>query len=290
MIDEKQEFRAYTTFPSYTAEDKFDRSYLGRFTFDTLLKKEGLVRVFTILARGYMWETEQPDIERARRALSAWCSLPEKKGKTEKKSDEWQKAQVSFGSLHDEFPRLVTKTGSGWYYRHIRNIVRFVEENEELVSADAQTNCTALDQKFADNWADALVHFQVPLYARGTNAAWGLRFDDILADALQQGPLRNKDIPLSDELTAYLESRIPKHKKQPKDLYVTLVKYYLANRSEDSDWVVLPVANFDAYYGTTSFGRKWLAEIPDDILIRSHSASVSRFKLGKTVAEMIESS
>ena len=246
MINEKQEFRAYTTFPSYTAEDKLDRTYLGRFTFDTLLKKEGLVRVFTILARGYMWETDQPDIARARRALLAWCSLPEKKEKEEKKQDEWQKASVSFGSLHNEFPKLVTKTGMGWYYRHIRNIVRFVEENDELVSSDAQKNCAALGKKFADNWADALVHFQVPLYARGTKAMWGLRFDDILADALQSGPLRNKDIPLSGELTAYLESMIPKRKKQPKDLYVTLVKYYLANRSEDSDWVVLPVVNFDA--------------------------------------------
>lgn len=37
-----------------------------------------------------------------------------------------------------------------------------------------------------------------------------------------------------------------------------LAAYYLANQPEDSDWLVLPVANFDAYFGTTSFGRKYL--------------------------------
>ena len=35
--------------------------------------------------------------------------------------------------------------------------------------------------------------------------------------------------------------------------------------------MVLPVANFDAYFGTTSFGRKYLKQIPEAILERSES-------------------
>lgn len=54
MLNEIEEFKAYTTFPAYTARNKFDNTYLGRFTYDTLLEKHGLVRVFTILARGYV--------------------------------------------------------------------------------------------------------------------------------------------------------------------------------------------------------------------------------------------
>ena len=52
MLNEIEEFKAYTTFPTYTAKNKFDTAYLGRFTYDTLLEKHGLIRVFTILARG----------------------------------------------------------------------------------------------------------------------------------------------------------------------------------------------------------------------------------------------
>ena len=51
----------------------------------------------------------------------------------------------------------------------------------------------------------------------------------------------------------------------------TLAAYYLANKPEDSDWVVLPVANFDAYFGTTSFGRKYLKQIPKTFLERSET-------------------
>lgn len=55
MLNEIEEFKAYTTFPAYAAKNKYDSSYLGRFTFDTLVKCEGLNRVLTILARGYLW-------------------------------------------------------------------------------------------------------------------------------------------------------------------------------------------------------------------------------------------
>ena len=60
----------------------------------------------------------------------------------------------------------------------------------------------------------------------------------------------------------------------------TLVAYYLANKPEDSDWVVLPVANFDAYFGTTSFGRKYLKQIPETILERSETSfGLCRYRL-----------
>ena len=32
-----------------------------------------------IIARGYMFDTEKPNIDRARRALYAWCSLSKTK-------------------------------------------------------------------------------------------------------------------------------------------------------------------------------------------------------------------
>ena len=34
--------------------------------------------------------------------------------------------------------------------------------------------------------------------------------------------------------------------------------------------MVLPVANFDAYFGTTAFSKKWLAQIPAAFMERQN--------------------
>ena len=52
MINEREEFLAYTEQPIYSAKNKRDTAYMGRFTFDMLLDFEGLSRVLTIVARG----------------------------------------------------------------------------------------------------------------------------------------------------------------------------------------------------------------------------------------------
>lgn len=60
-------------------------------------------------------------------------------------------------------------------------------------------------------------------------------------------------------------------KEIPIHMVTAVVAYYIANKPDDSDWVVLPVANFDAYFGTTSFGRKILKQIPQEIMERSNT-------------------
>ena len=54
---------------------------------------------------------------------------------------------------------------------------------------------------------------------------------------------------------------------------------YLANRPEDSDWVVLPVTNFDCYFGNTNFGRKYLNQLPQEVIERSNSFGISRYRV-----------
>ena len=49
MLNEIEEFEAYIGTVKYCAENKYDSVYLGRFTYDMLLKFEGLSRVLTIL-------------------------------------------------------------------------------------------------------------------------------------------------------------------------------------------------------------------------------------------------
>ncbi len=80
----------------------------------------------TILARGYMFDEEgNADIARAERAISAWCSVPDKKNA--KPLEDWQYI-TDFRALHDEFPELVDKNGKGWLYRPIANIVAYVKK------------------------------------------------------------------------------------------------------------------------------------------------------------------
>ena len=152
MLNEPEEFKAYTQFPKYSANGKRDMSFLGRFTFDMLIKQIGLHRVLTTIARGYMFETGTPDIDRAKGALQAWCSLP-----TEKK-DDW-KANTNFNELHTEFPDLVDDDGRGWFYRHVHNICDFVKNNPDSVSKTTVSKCELLRKGFAKEWEKKVIKF-----------------------------------------------------------------------------------------------------------------------------------
>ena len=59
-----------------------------------------------------------------------------------------------------------------------------------------------------------------------------------------------------------------------------MIVYYAVSKLEVPDWGVLPVANFDTYFGTTSFGRKYLRLIPGEILERPDSGfRVCRYRV-----------
>ena len=278
MLNEPEEFKAYTQFPKYSANGKRDMSFLGRFTFDMLIKQIGLHRVLTTIARGYMFETVTPDIDRAKGALQAWCSLP-----TEKK-DDW-KANTNFSNLHTEFPDLVDEEGRGWFYRHVHNICAFVRNNPDSVSKTTVSKCELLRKGFDKEWEKKVIQFQVPIFSSTTIGSWILRFDDILADALELGALKNKDFSLSDGIIEYIKSHVALPAQPVAEL---LVKYYIANKPLDTDKVVLPVTNFDAYFGNGTFSKKWLPKEFDDIITRDpQSNGVSRYMLHEYLIKLI---
>ena len=103
-----------------------------------------------------------------------------------------------------------------------------------------------------------------------------LRFDDIIGDALVQGELRNKTFSFSADKQECIRSALPKN--LPYSIAETVLAYTIANKPEDSEWTVLPIANFDAYFGTTSFSRRLLGMIPESLLIRERddTCGVSR--------------
>ena len=274
MLNEIQEFAAYTQPVKYEAKSCSDTTYLGRFTFSLILDFDGLVRVLTILARGYMHETVTPDLERARNALCAWCSIPESKKATPQK--EWQ-YRADFRELHEEFPELVDESGAGWFYRHVHRAAEFILNNPDKVRKGYDENALAIQNKFDKAWRAKVRQFQIPIFSPTTKGAWVLRFDDILADALEQGKLQNYERPFPEELTAKLKLVLPK--EVPVEKMQLLISYYHAHRQEDADWVVLSTSNIDAYYGNTTFSGKVLPKIPKEIMVREKLGKVSRFMI-----------
>ena len=276
MLNEINEFKVYTGKPVYTATGKRDTTWLGRFTFGMLLDFEGMGRILTIIARGYLFRGNNDpykNIEYARNALCAWCSLP---AKSKKAPESETGPNVNFGHLSPEFPELVDERGNGWLYRHAKNIVKFVRDNPDLVSKPNQKNAEALAKGFAVQWKKKLKQLQIPAFALNTKGAWVLRFDDILADALEQGPLQNYEISLSQQVINGLKAHTPKG--FPDTLLPMLMEYYLAHGGETEEWVILPVSAVDAYYGSTTFSRK-KKQLPKEIFQYKESYGICKFKM-----------
>ena len=118
---------------------------------------------------------------------------------------------------------------------------------------------------------------QVPIFALNTKGAWTLRFDDIIADALEAGALRTEEYPLPEAVIEQFEATDTYG--VPKDVVAELIRFYLANKQDDTEWVVLPVANFDAYFGNNNLSKKWLAMIPKSIMIRENRHGICRYKV-----------
>ena len=129
----------------------------------------------------------------------------------------------------------------------------------------------------AEEWCKKLMQYQASPYSKTTKGAWNCRFDDVVAEAKRLGRLKNKDFDLPAETKKMLEDATPKG--VPKYVLPELAKYYIANKQEDSDKVVLPVSNFSAYFGKTSFERKWLKILPEDIIVREEYAGVCRIRM-----------
>ena len=276
MTNEWNEYKAYIGQPTYTVSNGKDTTFLGRFTTDMIKDFKGFARIFTILARGYLFQNADGSlkdgdprerIEYARRALCAWCSMPDKK-KNATPNAEWQ-FKVSFPEYHEEFPELVDEDGAGWYYRHVHAIAEFVRNHTDMVNK--RLHCLAERTKEWDAaWENKVKQYQVPLFSSNTNAEWLLSFDSAIADALELGALRCEAVTLTAEQTKRLEQFRPKD--VPLKVLTTLAEFYIANKQEQSEWVILPVTNIGAYLGSSSLGRQYLSKIPPELMERKQSS------------------
>ena len=277
ITNEWAEFLAYTKEPTYAARNKKDNGFLGRFTMDMLMENYGFARILTVLARGYLFHnpdgTQRADdpyerTDDARHALCVWCSIPDKKNATPRA--EWQ-FKTDFRELHDAFPELMDENGCGWYIRHLRGIADFVNANRDKVG---KTTHKLADnrEKLEDAWRKKVIQFQIPIFSEGTKGDRILRFDDVIADALELGALRIESIRLTDEQEQWLAEVTPK--SVPLNVTRTLLEYYIANKPTDSDWCVLPVTNVEAYLGSSALSRMYPKKLNDTFMVRKESAGV----------------
>lgn len=270
MLNEIEEFRAYTEAPVYTNDGKSDLSFLGRFTFEMLHDFKGFSRILTIIARGYLFKDGSDPydkIDYARRALCAWCSIPEKK--PPKESEDW-KFRTDFRIYHDEFPELVDKKGNGWLIRHVHGIIDYVNSNAKDISLKTQKAVKKFeDFDFDKAWSNKVKQFQEPIFSPQTMGAFILRFDDAIADALELGELRDKSFSLSADQQERIRDELPKG--LPYNVAETVLAYTIANKPEDSEWTVLPVMNMSAYFGGSTFRKRLLNLMPPSLLVKDES-------------------
>ena len=264
ITNEWAEYLAYTKEPTYAVRNKKDNGFLGRFTMDMLMENYGFARILTVLARGYLFHN--PDgtpkggdpyerTDDARRALCAWCSIPDKKNATPRA--EWQ-FKTDFRELHGEFPELVDENGCGWYIRQLHGIVNFINANRDKVGKSTLKIADSIEQ-LEDAWRTKVIQYPLPIFSAGTKGDLILRFDDVIADALELGALRREPITLTEEQEQWLTEVTPQ--KVPLHVTRTIFEYYLANKPADSDWCVLPVTNIEAYLGSSAMSRMYLNQI-----------------------------
>ncbi|MBQ9188357.1 MAG: hypothetical protein IJ138_03450 [Clostridia bacterium] len=87
----------------------------------------------------------------------------------------------------------------------------------------------------------------MPIFARSTKGAWTIRIDDVLSSALEEGALRTGEYVLSDEIKQKLAAldNPDKLRRYAEDM----ASFYYANKQDDCEYVLFPVANFNACYG-----------------------------------------
>ena len=245
-----------------------------------LLDIMGFQRILTILARGYLFRDGSDGYDRievARRALLAWCSLSGEKTKKAPDQETDPRLRVNFGEYAEEFPELVMPEGEGWLIRHVENMIRFVEANPTTVRKGVAEKMQALKKGFRKQWANKLRQMQVPPFASNTKGAWVLRIDDILADALESGPLKTRDFDLPEEMIQRITDLTPKG--VPVEVSILLYKYYLLNKEDGREYVLLPQQNFNAYFGNTSFSQKWVATLNGKLIDKKVLGGVCKYRL-----------
>ena len=269
MTNEWLEFKAYTDAPVFSAENKQSTAFMGRFSTTIIKKNKGFNRIFTILARGYLFHNADGTIrtddpydrtEEARHFLCAWCSLP-----YETVSNKALAFHTSFPELHKKFPAIVDENGAGWYYRYLHALSDYIKKNKYDITK--KLHCFAEKKTLKaieDTWSRKVIQFQYSIYNDRSSADFPLLFDTAIADALVIGPLRTEAVVLPNKTLQKIKSYGVNAKTER--LMITLAEYYIANKEPDCEWVIMPRTNISAYLGSATYMETYESRIPEGFM------------------------
>ena len=71
----------------------------------------------------------------------------------------------------------------------------------------------------------------------------------------------------------------------PAEVSILLYKYYIANKADDQDYVVIPNQNFNAYFGNTNFKQKWLPALSKTLVEKKVSDGVCKYRIDTSAAK-----
>lgn len=170
--------------------------------------------------------------------------------------------------------------------QHVNNIAAFVKASPKLVTKNVLDNVKQIMETFAEDWKKKVIQFQIPLYTESTKSDWLTLFDDVLADALELGPLRSFRADVSEKDSAYIQSLLPKGMSLSEAIEV--IAYYKINKMEGTDWALYPSIHFEAYFENTNFTHKYQSAFFKTFGRKTEEhCGVARYRIFENIADRV---
>ena len=264
MLNEYREFLDYTSNLELKIKSEkpnfISGEIYGRLLKDSITLRYGIERAFTIISRRYLFhDIDNIDI----------LSPLNKKNRKERLelAMEAMKTWSSTESIRDiRYNNLVGKYGCGRFYDYMidiksafHNILERINQGEiERTSAKIKDYHTTLKntEKAIQFWQDTYLpkvlsrtfySNESELKSKFSNRI--ITFDTILAEAINQGPLKNRSVALSSEFFPYITKYFDeKYKAYMLDFAMTTALYVLDSLNNDNDYQII----------NTSYMANWL--------------------------------
>ena len=116
------------------------------------------------------------------------------------------------------------------------------------------------------------------------------RFGSAIAETLCKAGEEVMGVDMDLDLVEDMRDKITQaaSKSVPNWMIEELVRFILANQRDHTEWVNIPMANFNAFFGDTSFSKKYKPHIPDALVVfEPQKLGICRVKLGDAVRSVI---
>ena len=125
---------------------------------------------------------------------------------------------------------LLFVTLQGWFYRHVHGAADYILNNSDKTSKSAHENAVSIKNGFDREWRNKAIQFQIPIFSENAKGAWIVRFDDMIADALELGELKVYPEQLPKDISDRISDAVPEHLQEKSFLSCSLLSCAQARR------------------------------------------------------------